>query len=82
MTISQSLLAPVEGMPVVMQNVWGEVGVPMGADAVMRIVREAPAVAYVKEETVPSTHQISRVLAVSDGRLKGVFGGSSALPCG
>jgi len=64
------------GLPVVLQNVGGEVGMPLGAEAIMRIAEAVPAVQYVKEETLPSTHRISELLRVSGGRLLGVFGGS------
>lgn len=64
------------GLPVVLQNVGGEVGMPLSAEAITRIAKAVPAVQYVKEETLPSTHRISELLRVSGGRLLGVFGGS------
>jgi 4-hydroxy-tetrahydrodipicolinate synthase len=64
------------GLPVVLQNVGGQVGVPLRADAVARLAESVPAIRYVKEETVPSTHRISELLAVAGDRLDGVFGGS------
>jgi 4-hydroxy-tetrahydrodipicolinate synthase len=65
-----------DGLPVVLQNVGGQVGVPMRADAVVRIAEAVPAIRYVKEETLPSTHRISELLRVAGDRLDGVFGGS------
>lgn len=65
-----------DGLPVVLQNVGGQVGVPMRADAVARLAEAVPAIRYVKEETTPSTHQISELLQVAGDRLDGVFGGS------
>ncbi len=64
------------GLPVVLQNVGGQVGVPLRADAVARIAEAVPAVQYVKEETLPSTHRISEVLRLGGAHLEGVFGGS------
>jgi dihydrodipicolinate synthase/N-acetylneuraminate lyase len=65
-----------DGLPVVLQNVGGQVGVPMRADAVARIAEAVPSIRYVKEETLPSTHRISELLQVAGTRLDGVFGGS------
>jgi len=64
------------GLPVVLQNVGGQVGVPLRPDAVARIAEAVAAVQYVKEETLPSTHRISEVLRLGGAHLKGVFGGS------
>jgi 4-hydroxy-tetrahydrodipicolinate synthase len=64
------------GLPVVLQNVGGQVGVPMRADAVAQLAEAVPAIRYVKEETLPSTHKISELLRVAGDRLDGVFGGS------
>lgn len=65
-----------DGLPVVLQNVGGQVGVPMRADAVVKLAEAVPAIRYVKEETLPSTHRISELLRVGGDRLDGVFGGS------
>ena len=65
-----------DGLPVVLQNVGGQVGVPMRADAVVKLAQAVPAIRYVKEETLPSTHRISELLAVAGDTLDGVFGGS------
>ncbi len=70
------IAAAAGGLPVVLQNVAGEVGMPLSAETIMRIVDAVPAIQYVKEETLPSTHRISELLRVSGGRLQGVFGGS------
>jgi dihydrodipicolinate synthase/N-acetylneuraminate lyase len=64
------------GLPVVLQNVEGEVGSPLSAQAVLEIVRRVPAIRYVKEETLPNTHKISALLKVAGEQLDGVFGGS------
>ncbi len=65
-----------DGLPVVLQNVGGQVGVPLRADAIVKLAEAVPAIRYVKEETLPSTHRISELLRVSGDRLDGVFGGS------
>ena len=65
-----------DGLPVVLQNVGGQVGVPMRADAVVRLAEAVPSIRYVKEETLPSTHRISELLRAAGDRLDGVFGGS------
>ena len=64
------------GLPIVLQNVGGQVGVPMRADVVTTLAKAIPAIRYVKEETQPSTHRISELLRASGDRLDGVFGGS------
>jgi 4-hydroxy-tetrahydrodipicolinate synthase len=46
------------------------------ADAVAELAADVPAIRYVKEETLPSTHRISELLRVAGDRLDGVFGGS------
>ncbi len=65
-----------DGLPVVLQNVGGQVGVPLRADTVVQLAEAVPSIRYVKEETLPSTHRISELLRVAGGRLDGVFGGS------
>jgi dihydrodipicolinate synthase/N-acetylneuraminate lyase len=65
-----------DGLPLVVQNVGGQVGVPMRADAIVQLAEAIPSIRYVKEETLPSTHRISELLRVGGDRLDGVFGGS------
>ena len=65
-----------DGLPVVLQNVGGQVGVPLRADAIVRLAEAVPSIRYVKEETLPSTHRISELLRAAGDRLDGVFGGS------
>lgn len=65
-----------DGLPVVIQNVGGEVGAPISPATIARIVGDVPAVQYVKEETLPNTHRISELLRTTSGLLSGVFGGS------
>jgi dihydrodipicolinate synthase/N-acetylneuraminate lyase len=65
-----------DGLPLVLQNVEGEVGSPLSPQAVLEIAQQVPAVRYVKDETLPSTHRISGLLKVAGDHLDGVFGGS------
>jgi dihydrodipicolinate synthase/N-acetylneuraminate lyase len=65
-----------DGLPVVVQNVGGQVGVPMRAGTIVELAEAIPSIRYVKEETLPSTHRISELLAAAGSRLDGVFGGS------
>lgn len=67
------------GLPVVLQNVGGEIGAPMKPEAILRIAEQLPGVRYVKEETLPSTHRIADLLRIAGGRLSGVFGGSKGV---
>jgi 4-hydroxy-tetrahydrodipicolinate synthase len=64
------------GLPVVVQNVGGQVGAPLRPEAIAKIAEGIPQVLYVKEETLPSTHRISEVLRLGGDHLSGVFGGS------
>jgi 4-hydroxy-tetrahydrodipicolinate synthase len=63
-------------LPVVVQNVGGQVGAPLRAELIAQLAAEMPNVRYVKEELIPSTHQIAEVLRVAGDHLTGVFGGS------
>jgi len=65
-----------DGLPVVVQNVGGQVGVPMRAGTIVELADAVPSIRYVKEETMPSGHRISELLAAAGNRLDGVFGGS------
>ncbi|MCC7370819.1 MAG: dihydrodipicolinate synthase family protein [Chloroflexi bacterium] len=65
-----------DGLPVVVQNVGGQVGAPLRPEAIAKIAEAIPQVLYVKEETLPSTHRISEVLRLGGDHLSGVFGGS------
>jgi 4-hydroxy-tetrahydrodipicolinate synthase len=76
----QALGAAVD-LPVVIQNFYPPLGTPMGAEQVMRLVRDLPNAPYVKEETLPEPLRISQLLAAAVGepRLRGVFGGQGGL---
>lgn len=72
----ERIAAAADGLPVVLQNVEGEVGAPLKPETVLEIAGKVPAVRYVKEETLPNTHRITELLRLSGGKLDGVFGGS------
>jgi 4-hydroxy-tetrahydrodipicolinate synthase len=63
-----------DGLPLVLQNAGGEVGVPLASSVVVELAREIPAIRYVKEETVPAPHRISELLRLGGDALDGVFG--------
>ncbi|HEY3108008.1 MAG TPA: dihydrodipicolinate synthase family protein [Chloroflexota bacterium] len=65
-----------EGIPLVVQNVGGQVGAPLSAAFVAGLIDEVATARYVKEETLPSTHRIAELIRVAGDRLDGVFGGS------
>lgn len=63
------------GLPVVVQDFVAPIGTPMPVDLVARMVREIPAVRYVKEETVLGPHVISRLREACGEALEGIMGG-------
>ena len=66
-------------VPIIVQNCHPPLGTPMPPEFVARLVDELEWVDYVKEETDPCTHLISRVTALIQKRdkLKGIFGGQA-----
>jgi dihydrodipicolinate synthase/N-acetylneuraminate lyase len=68
-------------IPVMVQNYYPPIGTPMSTDLLARLVRELDNVYYVKEETPPEPHNISRLLQelAGDKKLRGVFGGQGGL---
>lgn len=61
------------GLPVIMQN--ARVGFPLGAAALADVVAAVPGVRYLKEESNPPTHGMSRVIEAIGDQIDGVFGG-------
>lgn len=51
-------------------------GSVLSVDTLIRILNEVEHVEYVKEETFPVTHMISRLIERGGEKLKGVFGGA------
>jgi 4-hydroxy-tetrahydrodipicolinate synthase len=64
------------GVPLMLQNVPAPVGAGLLARDVLAVVRAVPAIAYVKEETLPSGQRLSDVLAQAPSSLRGVLGGA------
>lgn len=71
-------IADVAERPVFIQNDMPPVGTPMSPDYLLRLCREIEWVQYVKEETAPSTANLTAILDSNDGSCKGCFGGYSA----
>jgi len=65
-------------LPIMLQNAPSPMGAGLSPDMVAAIVAAAPAIRYVKEETLPCGQNVSRIMAASGGRLDGVFGGAGA----
>jgi len=63
-------------MPVFIQNYVPPIGTDMSTELLLELCREIEHVAYVKEETVPTTVKLSAALRDNDGSCKGVFGGA------
>jgi dihydrodipicolinate synthase/N-acetylneuraminate lyase len=62
-------------IPIFIQNHDAPAGTRLSPEAVARLVRELEHVEYVKEETMPPTHAISKEIELCGPRLKGVMGG-------
>jgi len=70
-------LGDAAGIPLMLQNAPAPMGVGLGVDDVVSLVERAPAIAYVKEETMPSGHRIT-ALAERTASVRAVFGGAGA----
>lgn len=69
--------AALEGvdLPVMLQNAPRPVGAGLDSEGIARMIQQLPAIAYVKEETMPSGQHTTRLLRESGPTLRGVFGG-------
>lgn len=63
--------------PIFIQNYEGMGGTAMPGQFLGRLVRELPNVEYIKEETFPPPHAVSRALDAAGEHTKGVMGGLS-----
>jgi 4-hydroxy-tetrahydrodipicolinate synthase len=63
-------------MPIMLQNAPAPIGAGLSPEAVAAIAGAVPAVAFVKEETMPCGQNLSRILAACGGGIEGVFGGA------
>jgi len=61
-------------VPIFVQN--HSVGSELSVSTLARLVREVERVEYIKEETMPTTHKITRLIEMAGPKLKGVFGGA------
>ena len=71
-----SELAARVSVPLMLQNVPPPAGAGLTPDALMPILHAVPAVAYVKEETLPSGQRLSEVRKQAPPSLLAVFGGA------
>jgi dihydrodipicolinate synthase/N-acetylneuraminate lyase len=62
-------------IPIFIQNHDTPAGTRLSPEFVAKLINELEHVEYVKEETLPPTHAISRELELCGPRLKGVMGG-------
>ena len=72
------IAAAVAGIEIVLQNAPAPRGSDLKPEAILQIVRDNPAITYVKEETLPSGLAISAIAAGKPAHLKGVIGGGGA----
>ncbi|CAN7614694.1 dihydrodipicolinate synthase family protein [Bosea sp. LjRoot90] len=72
------IAAAVPGIEIVLQNAPAPRGSDLKPEAILAIVRDNPAITYVKEETLPSGLAISAIAAGKPAHLKGVIGGGGA----
>jgi 4-hydroxy-tetrahydrodipicolinate synthase len=72
------IAAAVPGIEIVLQNASAPRGSDLKPEAILQIVRDNPAITYVKEETLPSGLAISAIATGKPAHLKGVIGGGGA----
>jgi len=63
-------------VPIMLQNAPPPAGSGLAVDVVLDVVRAVPAIAYVKEEAMPSGARISRLIEGAPSSLRGVLGGA------
>ncbi|WP_298196424.1 dihydrodipicolinate synthase family protein [Novosphingobium sp.] len=69
-------LGATAGLPIMLQNAPAPMGLGLDSPTVAHIARSSPAVAWVKEETMPCGQRISALRQSGLAQLKGVFGGA------
>ncbi|HEY3179845.1 MAG TPA: dihydrodipicolinate synthase family protein [Casimicrobiaceae bacterium] len=69
-------IASAGDLPIMLQNAPPPAGSGLAVDVVLDVVRAVPAIAYVKEESLPSGVRISRLIANAPPTLRGVLGGA------
>jgi 4-hydroxy-tetrahydrodipicolinate synthase len=73
-----AVASAVPGIEIVLQNAPAPRGSDLRPEAIREIVRGNPAIAYVKEETLPAGPAITAILDERAPHLKGVLGGGGA----
>ena len=63
-------------VPIMLQNAPPPAGSGLPVDVVLEVVRAVPAIAYVKEEALPSGARITRLIEGAPASLRGVLGGA------
>jgi 4-hydroxy-tetrahydrodipicolinate synthase len=63
-------------VPIMLQNAPPPAGSGLPVDVVLDVVRAVPAIAYVKEEALPSGARITRLIENVPASLRGVLGGA------
>ncbi|WP_309082895.1 dihydrodipicolinate synthase family protein [Chelativorans sp.] len=69
------------GLPearIILQNAPAPRGSDLSPETILAVVRQIPAIAYVKEETLPAGPAISRLIEDAPAHLSGVIGGGGA----
>ena len=69
-------LAAAVDIPLMLQNAPAPMGAGLPVARVIEVLEAVPAVAYVKEESLPCGQRIERILAGAPRSLRGVFGGA------
>lgn len=67
------------GLPLMIQNAPAPVGTPLSPRALADLLRDEPAIEYIKEETPPILQRISQIRELAGDVCKGVFGGANGL---
>lgn len=63
-------------LPIMLQNAPVPIGAGLAPEAVAAIARAVPAIAYVKEETLPCGQNLTRIRQAAGDAILGVFGGA------
>lgn len=66
------------GVAIMLQNAPAPMGVGLGVAQVAALAAAVPGIRFIKEETQPSGHRITAVMAETAGRIEAVFGGAGA----
>lgn len=74
----RDVAAGLPGAEIILQNAPAPTGAGLGPAAILEIASAVPAIAYVKEETLPSGPAITALRAAALPHVRGVFGGGGA----